>query len=225
MLIDELRTEHHYVGWKRIRGDGNCYYRAVIYSYLEHLVHPHTEDTLAHFISILNNETAVSENDPTLMQQKQYALKCLSILELLCVEQPVEGFKRFHSWMQDHDIDRALIFCLRMLAADYIIRYQESEDIFPYLIDGIRPVITEILKEKEEAEGITLLVVPKVLQIQVAQHMLFERLIVEKFPNESESMITIPIIIKVRGHYDVLYSQDQLNRDQYAIEARTYYLK
>jgi Peptidase C65 Otubain len=36
--IRQLADQHQYVGYRRIRGDGNCYYRSVIYGVLEQAV-------------------------------------------------------------------------------------------------------------------------------------------------------------------------------------------
>lgn len=112
-----------------------------------------------------------------------------------------------------------------MLVAAYIIENQTSDEIEPYLTEGIESLISEILRDREEAEGLTLLVVPVVLKIQVVQYMLFDRILVEKFPNESVSTIQIPIIIKVRGHYDILYPAVHCARDGYDLATGSYSLK
>ena len=50
--VDELSM--NYDSWRKIRGDGNCYYRAVAYSYLENLIRSKHSDLL-NYIKLLED--------------------------------------------------------------------------------------------------------------------------------------------------------------------------
>ena len=48
MTVDKL--EENYGMWRKIRGDGNCFYRAFGFAYLEHLIITKDRQTLLDFV-------------------------------------------------------------------------------------------------------------------------------------------------------------------------------
>ncbi|CAK9068266.1 unnamed protein product [Durusdinium trenchii] len=100
--------------WRPIRGDGNCYYRAVLFAWLEHCFAQGLQRPLQALLEKLGNgkEAQLCQNRlKAWLLQRQ---KCTddagvqSILERLTAE-----FNR-------KDVDYAFVYCLRQLVAQYV---------------------------------------------------------------------------------------------------------
>jgi hypothetical protein len=73
--------ETNYVGFQRIRGDGNCYYRAVIYGLLEVIVQSKQWEKIEHLKKVFENLT-FEDNEFNLQHQKM--LKQLTLAKGSC---------------------------------------------------------------------------------------------------------------------------------------------
>lgn len=103
-----------------------------------------------------------------------------------------------------------------MIAADFVIKHRDDDDISPYLEEGLRSILHLILIKDQEAEQMALIVVPKSLGIQVRQYHNFGGVKMEPFPFEvPEDAVRLNIVVKTKGHYDMLYAATEADLDGY----------
>lgn len=116
---EELSTI--FKAWRPVRGDGNCYYRAVIFSWLERSLALGKLDSLVSFCSALKSWKAF----PTLVS---HVKTCRSLLRLWirkrmqcrCDATVGELLVEVHEQFRRNTCDRAFIKCLRQLVAQYL---------------------------------------------------------------------------------------------------------
>lgn len=125
-----------YTGWRRIRGDGNCYYRSVGFGVLEQLVVAAGPRRLAHAAELVKRLSTVSFVDEPLAAAHKELLE--RVERLGCGagwEQPrssdaeLTSFGLLYRSLHDpqNGIDLALIRALRRLTADYMTKHADDE--------------------------------------------------------------------------------------------------
>lgn len=64
MLADKVaKMSQNYIGWRGIRGDGNCYYRAVYFSVFEQLIVDNRRDAMHLIVDIFGRVTFDDERE------------------------------------------------------------------------------------------------------------------------------------------------------------------
>ena len=222
--IDSLDIDHHIAGWKKSRGDGNCYYRAVISRYLEMLMHPYAPlANLAAFIVILKNLSEVcrlrQDIDQLFITALDYILNCMNNLKEQKEENALNSFSMVIYWMQDQEFDINLVRVARLLT---FVGFIDSEQELEHFAVSKEAIMNYVLKMGEEAEEFVLMLLPLKLGIQVVQYNLFQKVNVESFPNQEEKVIKVNIIRR-GGHYDILYTKNEMEYDMYNFDKGTYY--
>ena len=222
--INKMMNEYHFIGWKKSRGDGNCYYRAVIHGFLNELLMPFSKYD-QHFYNFI---TAIWNIDFAWVDFGDYRNRAIEMLSnwynLRQKGKPIEAFTEFLQQSENSEVDKILVMASKMLTANYLIQNQEKESIAPYLFEGLDKIILEILEEGKEAGEIALLVFPLALGIQVVQYNFFEDIKVFEFPHEPESAaFVVPIISKRGGHYDILCNKQFIEDVQYNFETHEYH--
>jgi hypothetical protein len=116
-----------YLGFRKIQGDGNCYYRAVIVGLLEHIMRTGER----HKFKLLHDLLAKSINPKSSDQSSPQDAFLTAILEAA-----VEDGERWRTWEQveadilhidSNGIDEALIRACRRLVAQYLLKHEDDE--------------------------------------------------------------------------------------------------
>ncbi|OMJ79151.1 hypothetical protein SteCoe_20898 [Stentor coeruleus] len=226
--ITELKSE--YCGWRKVRGDGNCYYRAVIASFLLKIFHPLSPlNKIYQFLqSLPKNEL---DYPSEFIQAKEKITEYISQLynsSMHGYENRIECFRFLNNSLQDQEFDLNLIRFTRLLShyAFTVTHHSRFADFF--IADEILTISANILAMGTEAEGIELSSCPLGLGITVRQVNIFANLLYNTFPDETDSgdsLTKVNIICKSRGHYDILYSTEDMEKEKYCLREGCYNLK
>jgi Peptidase C65 Otubain len=218
-------------GWKKVRGDGNCYYRAVISSFILKLLHFNTPiQFLYNFLTLLSG---LRENINIQEYKESFNIVYAIFAEYYRqnntgnIEHRIVNFRDIHNRLQDTGFDCDLIRVSRLITCSAYFENQYYDQIAPFVVeDEKEDLIYNILTMGREAEGIELSLLPMGLGIQVNQINLFSDAITNYFPcqyPDDDPRMRVNIICKIKGHYDCLYSKKDLEADQYNIKTRRYY--
>lgn len=212
-----------YCGWKRVRGDGNCYYRSVISTYFQKIFHfNQPESRVYDFIESLS-QVSIAEREYN--QEIQELIDFVNILYMKKLnsrpKEKVDIFFYVLDILQDENFDLKLIKVARILSYQLLISENGS-----YLKSFILPeewdhLLYGIMDMGREAEGLELSLLPKALNIEVVQINIFqEQILVSKYPGENsdDEKIKIFIISKSRGHYDALYSNNDMEVEDFSLK-------
>ncbi|OMJ69633.1 hypothetical protein SteCoe_32587 [Stentor coeruleus] len=223
--IDQLLNKGTFIGWKKSRGDGNCYYRAVISKYFELIHKPYYPVSyLMNFKTILENCIYKRKQQ---FSQDEYLTACESILSYVnySIEYkksyPVEIFIKALEWLLKEDIDLALVRTARMITY-FALQDEKVNNQFQEFGLDINWYEMSILLMGEEAEGFMLVFLPLGLKCQVIQYNIFDKLQVENFPMGDNFNIKIPIVRR-SGHYDILYTIQEMEYEQYSFDTGEYH--
>ena len=197
--INTLKRE--YIGWRKCRGDGNCYYRSVFSGYLLKIFHYNTPEIHAlDFIKLLSRLHAESQFPkiiPIFSYFSQISKPSQAQSERILIYQKLEQS------LQDPSFDNDLIELIRFLAKSQI--QTERAHLSQFIEDSSIPSLEAHMQTMgNEAEGVELFLLPRSLNIQVHQINIFDRIVKTSYP-ESPSSLSVSIISKSQGHYDLLY--------------------
>ena len=218
-----------FAGWKRIRGDGNCYYRSVISSYIIKILHPYSDNLeLTNFVSKLQKAKDCS-----------YAYDLLDSVETMIdhftkvlnsrksPKEKIDHFRKIHIDLQNKEFDKDLVCASRAIALSSL-DLEDEMIIKIYFCDPIDFTVNHVLTYGNEAEGIELKMLPVGLDIKVIQYNneMNGRMMKNEFFNdfEEKERSEIFIICKTRGHYDILQSTRDLENENYNYAMRCYSL-
>ena len=137
-----------------------------------------------------------------------------------------QALLKIHDLLQDTAFDDCLIKVARLLAYHALLTKKGNENIFPFVIEEeVSEILNGILKFGQEAEGLELFLLPLELDIEVNQINLFESIVYNHYPfqDTGNTKLKVFIICKSRGHYDTLYSKQQLEDDQYIWKEFAFY--
>lgn len=218
--IDRLKKT--YCGWKRVRGDGNCYYRSVISTYFQKIFHfNQPESYISDFIDSL---TRIGYADNGYIEEFQYILNTVKDLYYKKVNSgfsaKVDIFFYVLDILQDENFDLTLIKVARTISYQLLISDKDEFSNFMQP-DEWDSLIYGIMDMGREAEGIELMLLPKALNIEVVQINIFnEKILESKYPDETSNgdKLKISIISKSRGHYDALYSNQDMEDEDYSLK-------
>lgn len=223
--IDYLKNSLEISAWKRSRGDGNCYFRAVITSYLEKICKPYSP------ISLLQNFERIIKSlnlaDSTI--EYQDSVSHISSVISTYLSKKLENdhlgvFTSALSSMQDSEFDLDLVRVARLIAYTELINSKEDPEYFVFFIDGIDSIVYDMLEMGKEGGDFSLIFLPKGLNAQVVQYMFLdtENRSVQCFPEKSNEDSVIISLIRRAAHYDILADKQEIELDQCVIEQGTY---
>lgn len=224
--FNEIQQQYGIVGERPIKGDGNCYFRAVIYGYLEQIIMNQDGLRTPRLDDFINRLTVIQKNIPVEFQ-KDYK----RLLTTLQQAQRGEIWRSIHELEQNlktnDDLDRCLVIAARYLADDYLVKHlnQEVEGLTvetmisaSYDVNSIDEYRNHYLKQLgQDAEGafVELAFLPKSLGC-IGETFLIDRR--EEVPlqqvqgNPERNDITMPpltLSVLLRpGHYSLLYNQE-----------------
>ena len=218
----------NYSAWRRVRGDGNCYYRAVMSNYILKIFHYYSNKDRINQLIILLEGIRMEEFPHEFIAANDYFIDYLTkhydFRQNL--EASVESFKNVNQWLQERDFDLNLVRIARVISV-YAFQYKFDHSSGCMLDDEKAEFSGNLLKMGREAEGIELFLLPLGLGICVEQINLFENILRTFYPNEveakKEDKVKITIICKNNDHYDILYPVKDMDDEGYNIDLGRYY--
>ena len=224
-----------YCGWRKVRGDGNCYYRSVISIYILNIFHFNDDQQrVLRLLGILRKIASSDLLNENITEYDDYmnALKSITdIFNHLYLNRSNEKLKNFciiSHLLQDKKFDLKLIRVARLLSYAAFLG-PEGDFIKPFLDESeVESIKDRILQMGTEAEGVELSLCPLALDIIVKQINVFDNLLYNTFPVDDENLdnslakFVIHIISKCRGHYDSLYAIVDMEKDDYCIHENLY---
>ena len=247
-MKDKFEVLEPYIyNFRTIFGDGNCFYRAVMFRYLEILVFGKKIDVLKKVVfDVMESFKSEELKKRKIIIKKdiepELTFKLLFlIIHLLEKGQTMEAYKiLFKCFSNCRQFDYAIILYFRYILYDYI-RKNENKiylESFPISIGNLLPSQYEtdsgeflfkefyenyLLKFYTDAEKITVYLAPFVLGIEINVVVFdIEGDILQKFIFEGESEINNDEIISLvnrRNHYEIIYSKkdEEKNKKFYEI--------
>lgn len=189
---------------RKTRGDGNCFFRAFGYAYLEKLLLDRTD--MARFKEVASKskdelvtlgfpEFTIEDFHETFMDVVNKVDNQCSLSELL------DSFN-------DQGLSDYIVVYLRLLVSGYL---QKESDFFSNFIEGERTIKEFCNQEVEpmgkESDHIHIIALTSTLGVPVSVEYMdrgeSSRCITHNFPEDSQPLITL---LYRPGHYDILYS-------------------
>ena len=179
-LKKEMTEESAYLyrviySWRRVAGDGNCYYRSVIFSYLEYLIFTENINVLKRIISNIwikfNVNYIYTKNLPENIKSILVSKETNVVMGILyCIIKKLENkddknkniFNAYELLLKAFNFSRSfdtlMIFYLRYSLYEYILENKNkvvSKD-FPVLLGNLLPIKYQIENENNSDETIFL---------------------------------------------------------------------
>ena len=224
LQVEELGNLH-FSSWRKSRGDGNCYYRSLSVAYLEGLMRIGRVDMLFGLLKRLETQQDYFLWEGLEDHHYYFHLRLKPFLEQFQGSATI--VQDFQQLLEDVAFDVAMIGVFKNLAADWLFRNQNNDEIMPFILDtGVNPVIQTMLEDEKEGEGITFLAMASALQAQVTHIIANEK--VPKTHSEDfrplEGQVVLGVNLLLRpGHYDILYQEQEDQQDKYDCFARHFY--
>jgi hypothetical protein len=212
--IDTLSKS--FESWRRARGDGNCYYRAVGVIYLEHLCSNSSD--LAEFKNLINRlSSLLQEQDPNIQSSRDFYPFIHSIYNLYShKERYGRSVELLQDYLQNTSFDLGMILALRVLAYRFLDYMRQNPDFSAFLIDGGLETLKRMKTMGEEAESEEFQVLADALGAKISHISVMNSYNVDTFtPTLSQHICTEISILYKSGHYDILYSAATNLRDSY----------
>ena len=235
------------MNYRTINGDGNCFYRAVMFRYLEILVLTKNTEQLQNvifdFINSFKSEKLRSRLVIKNMNIKpDLSLKLLILIVELLKNDKVEDAHQIlvKSFSTCQKFDYAMILYLRYLLYDYIKQNENKTYLktFPIQIGNLLPYQFEtedgkflfdefyekyLLNFFTDAEKIVIYLTPFVLQIEI-DIIIFddnEKEILKSFKWEGNSELKTNEVISLlnhKNHYEIIYTPNDYKKYQKIFE-------
>ena len=181
-LKKEMTEESAYLyrviySWRRVAGDGNCYYRSVIFSYLEYLIFTENINVLKRIISNIwikfNENYIYTKNLPQNIKSILVSKENNVVMGILyCIIKTLEDkntndknmniSKAYEMLLKafnySRSFDTMMIFYLRFTLYEYILENKDKvvSKEFPVLLGNLLPIKYQIDNEKNKDETIFL---------------------------------------------------------------------
>lgn len=155
--------------WRRVSDDGNSYYRAVGIQYIEHLCCPYIDvKEFDEFLESLNTKEDIFESCQEsdyyipFREQLQYLYE-LKIKHIAGIESSVALFRQIENYVADKGFDRYIVYLMRLLTINFLEK--NYEELGPFVDLSIRELYSEVMGDRNEAEGIVFEALPNVLGV------------------------------------------------------------
>lgn len=207
------KLENDFGSWRESRGDGNCYYRSLATSLLEHFCRPTTSlDQLGYFMERMCRDQ-IFEPYIQKIDYRPYRVY-ESITQLYRTKQSNPHILRdsLEQLLLDRTFDLGMVCLMRNIAINYLTAYKdhpEIEPLYEILYDGTRDMITEL---GVEAEGLTFLCLAEALGLSI-NHVILSNTTPyssQMFKPSYKGVFPQLYIWFRTGHYDILYSKAQV---------------
>lgn len=223
--LEKLFKTHYLIGWKRSKGDGNCYFRSVITTYFLSVLNPRSPPTLIQTLKSQVSSLDTSEADYEYSESKSNLLQQISHLTSLRSSNPISAFKFALDLTQKPEFDLDLIRFARLITLQELLKAQDDQEFSFLFIDGVDFYKNDLLQMNKEGGEHTLIFLPKALGIQVIQYMFLEypKMSIQKFPENVQPGSPVVHIVRRECHYDILASIQEMEDSQYNMGEGSYY--
>lgn len=203
--IDLLKGS--YSSWRRVKSDGNSFYRAIGVSYYEHLLRPST--SIQEFLKYLNlltrsNHLYVYNIDK---QFFNYHYDQLSILYRLKDSKDKKAYSVLQDLFQDENFDIGMVSEMRRVTAKFIVDHS-SEAINSSLEASFDEYLQNILTWGKESENTEHKFLSEALQVEINHVYLCESDRINNAVRDRAFPVVFHILHK-QGEYDILYTFEQ----------------
>jgi hypothetical protein len=187
LLIDKLKSEEYNINfWRRVKGDGNCYYRAVLYQYLEIIISLCIKEQNVDKLICLIRDIIIHKFDK---DREKYRKKTISIIcyiiDYIRNKKFSEASLFFNKVYNTIDLfEKTLIFWLRMKLMNFLksnlnleingmkllnllpgFEYEDDNSFDQSKIDNY--ISKELMKMNEYVEGYPLYITPILLKLDI----------------------------------------------------------
>ncbi|TDZ74957.1 Ubiquitin thioesterase OTUB1 [Colletotrichum trifolii] len=217
-----IACAHTYSHYRPIQGDGNCGWRAIGFSYFEHLVNNGDQSQIHGEIARITslNQYLLTVGGYDQMLFEDMVEETITLLKDLAqrIANPQLAMHHLVSQFNDQDISNAIIYHLRLLASSWLKGNAELYAPFIPAETGIPGYCAEIERPNREIEnlGIVLLVqillkpINFVLEIAYLDRSPGSQVNIYRFPDEANgqdpsNLGPIIYLLYRPDHYDILY--------------------
>jgi ubiquitin thioesterase protein OTUB2 len=198
--IDSLKES--YSSWRRVKSDGNSFYRAIGVSYYEHLLRPST--SIQEFLKYLHlltrsNHLYIYNIDK---QFFNYHYDQLSILYRLKDSKDKKAYSFLQDLLQDENFDIGMVSEMRRITAKFIIDHSSKVEA-PF-----DEYLQNILNWGKESENTEHKFISEALQVEINHVYLRE---IDRIDNAVRQR-AFPVVFHIlhkQGEYDILYTFEQ----------------
>jgi hypothetical protein len=224
--VHTISRDECVIGWKKSRGDGNCYFRAVISTYFLEICKNYNSVSLLHFFKQKIENLITEDVENSYLEAQSEVLKVTEkFINMKNNSQGCEVFDEALKLTQNRQFDLNLVRVSRLLTMTELLKNKDHEDYSFMFLDGVDYFVNDILEMDKEGGDLSLVFLPKTLDIQVTQFMFLdkERFSIQKFPEESRDEQIKIMVIRRSGHYDILYHAQIMELDGACISEGTYF--
>lgn len=224
--LNYLKNEKNIVGWKKVRGDGNCYYRAVMARHLENLhKYYYNSNKLQDFLAVIKSCSGLANENKIYEESVEYFIKYITDSITLKENDSIGCFIRLMESLQDRIFDENLIKIGRLLTFANFIQLRDNPDFAAFVVSDQNAIIKDILTMGTEGGELALILLPLILNTQIITYNFFEARVAEQyFPDSTPKEYDKIHLIRRSGHYDLLYTLQEQEAEQYCFMNSTYYL-
>lgn len=223
--IETLFKSQYLIGWKRSKGDGNCYFRSVISTYFLSILSPVSPLSAIQTLKSQVDSLDTSQLDYEFSVSKSSLLQQINNLISLKSSNPISAFKHALELTQSPEFDLDLIRFARLITLQELLKSKDDPEYSFMFIDGVDFFISDVLQMNKEGGDHSLLFLPKALGIQVIQYMFLEypKMSIQKFPENVQFGSTVIHIVRRECHYDILARIQEIENNQYNLNEGSYY--
>lgn len=225
--VRHLLENKFIVGWKKVRGDGNCYYSAVILKFIENIHKPYkSTDQLSSFYQLLKSLNQITFPDSNYKQAYKEMRTFIkrSISRKKINNEHVQTYIDTLELLQDKRFCEICVRISRMVTLKSFSNRFSTGELSFFMSKSEAEYVKDIITMGIEAEDLTLLILPTALGTQVVQFNIFDDNIYEQVIPEGEKHEDQIIIVRRSGHYDLLYSRKEQELDQYCFLNKSYFI-
>jgi len=159
-----------YKSWRRVRGDGNCYYRAVGTQHFEHLCSPITD--VAEFDGLLYNlekkELYFSNVENYIGGDFNIYFDQLNYLRSLVQQRNTqETYEQLERLLADRSFDLATVKLMRLLTANFLYIHYDDPRLKDFTFEDKNQVFSAIITMNNEAECLALFALPSIFKCSI----------------------------------------------------------
>eukprot|EP00359_Climacostomum_virens_P001114 CAMPEP_0204897688 /NCGR_PEP_ID=MMETSP1397-20131031/876_1 /ASSEMBLY_ACC=CAM_ASM_000891 /TAXON_ID=49980 /ORGANISM="Climacostomum Climacostomum virens, Strain Stock W-24" /LENGTH=401 /DNA_ID=CAMNT_0052065465 /DNA_START=1158 /DNA_END=2359 /DNA_ORIENTATION=- len=201
------KLSQEFSNWRSMRGDGNCYYRAVGVSLLEKLVKKGKE-SLLDFKAQIDAQSGYYRPHSFIVVRRDLLIYYLDMLvgtyDALPFPDALE--RTLEYTLQQTDFDLELIKLVRTALANFLDDNYDSEEIQPFTFMPKEEVLVQVISLGQEAENLVFMGAPTVFNCQINHIMQATdgSLCTSSYSPKGEPRFELNLWLRF-GHYELLY--------------------
>ena len=223
--IQQLKA--HYAAFRRVRKDGNAFFRCIFVQFLEHFARKTTQiSELEQFLTKVDSKSSYFAMLPDYQVYSDRVSSVLHKLRTVKMQNRGEELAVLQWMLQDMSVDLALVHYIRLLVANFTALHYRSARLKRFFITDVKEVVKRILAFGQEAESIVKYVIPNLLKVVLVQQDIatdcdevFETLYA---PEEAGHYPVLHVCKSSAQAYHILYSETQHAVDGYDLATHTY---